>query len=155
MSRKLKQAYFIVPHNLTIPEKNLFDSKESEFEFVFPQPPRVTVKEEYIVYDAVAFVSSIGGTMGLCIGFSFYNSISVIMGLVEMGIRKLQREDRKDKKHKTQTIVVENLIPLDEMVQGPSDINSKILKQMATMKESIKREIKSEIMKELGKEPKN
>ena len=135
--------------------KNLFDFKESEFEFVFPQPPRVTVKEEYIVYDAVAFVSSIGGTMGLCIGFSFYNSISVIMGLVEMGIRKLQRENRKDKKHKTQTIVVENVKPLDEMVQGPSDINSKILKQMVTIKESIKREIKSELMKELGKEPKN
>ena len=92
--------------------------------------------------------------MGLCIGFSFYNPISGIMGLVEMGIRKLQREDRKHKTLKTQMIVVENVKPLDEMVQGPSDINSKILKQMATIKESIKKEIKSELMKELGKEPK-
>ena len=42
-----------------------------KFGIQFVNPPRVAVKEEYIIYDSVAMVSAIGGTMGLCIGFSF------------------------------------------------------------------------------------
>ena len=69
---------------------------------MFAKPPKVIVKEEYLVYDAIAFVSSIGGTLGLCIGFSFYSLISVIMGWVEIGIKKLKRNNKKKKstKHK-------------------------------------------------------
>ena len=37
----------------------------------FQKPVRVTVKEEYLVFDLVSMISAIGGTMGLCIGFSF------------------------------------------------------------------------------------
>ena len=35
--------------------------------------PKVHVKEEYLIYDGVAMISAIGGTLGLCIGFSFYD----------------------------------------------------------------------------------
>ena len=42
-----------------------------EFEIVFAQPTKVNVKEEYLIYDLISFVGVIGGTMGLCIGFSF------------------------------------------------------------------------------------
>ena len=37
----------------------------------FNTPPLVSVKEEYLIYDLMAVVGSIGGTMGLFIGFSF------------------------------------------------------------------------------------
>ena len=42
-----------------------------ELRIVYPQPSKVTVKEEYLIYDLVLMIGAIGGTMGLCIGFSF------------------------------------------------------------------------------------
>ena len=47
----------------------------------------VIVKEEYLIYDSVALVSVFGGTMGLCIGFSF-NGISVfLLGYLEQFVQ--------------------------------------------------------------------
>ena len=43
----------------------------------------VTVKEEYVIYDAVAMISAIGGTMGLCIGFSFSDFSSLLIRCIE------------------------------------------------------------------------
>ena len=40
---------------------------------------RIKVEEEYLVFDAVAMVSAIGGTMGLCIGLSFTGFASTIL----------------------------------------------------------------------------
>ena len=40
---------------------------------------RIKVEEEYLVFDAVAVVSAIGGTMGLCIGLSFTGFASTIL----------------------------------------------------------------------------
>ena len=49
----------------------------------FVAPPLVTVKEEYVIYDAVAMISAIGGTMGLCIGFSFSDFSSLLLKCLE------------------------------------------------------------------------
>ena len=35
------------------------------FKFEFSDPARVTVKEEYLLFDMVSMITSIGGTMGL------------------------------------------------------------------------------------------
>ena len=43
------------------------------YDIVFATPVKVNVKEEYLIYDGVAMISAIGGTLGLCIGFSFYS----------------------------------------------------------------------------------
>ena len=48
-------------------------------------PPLVTVKEEYVIYDAVAMISAIGGTMGLCIGFSFLDLARLCLEYLEDG----------------------------------------------------------------------
>ena len=37
----------------------------------FAKPYHVTVHEEYLIYDLVAMVGAIGGTLGLCTGISF------------------------------------------------------------------------------------
>ena len=50
---------------------NNVPKNQVKFGIQFVNPPRVSVKEEYIIYDSVAMISAIGGTMGLCIGFSF------------------------------------------------------------------------------------
>ena len=50
------------------------------FKILFPSPPKIDVHEEYLIYDVVAMVSSIGGTLGLCIGFSFYDLSKTFLG---------------------------------------------------------------------------
>ena len=56
-------------------ETTSFKSKETiektTFFMKFMDPPRVRVMEEYLIFDLVAMISSVGGTMGLCIGISF------------------------------------------------------------------------------------
>ena len=40
---------------------------------------KMNVYEEYLIYDVKGMVGSIGGTLGLFIGFSFYNVIGYLM----------------------------------------------------------------------------
>ena len=58
-------------------------SNISEFELGFIEPAEVLVKEEYIIFDGVAMISAIGGTLGLCIGFSFLEIASNILRILE------------------------------------------------------------------------
>ena len=51
--------------------EDFVNENKVEFDMVFAQPAKVNVKEEYLIYDLISFVGVIGGTMGLCIGFSF------------------------------------------------------------------------------------
>ena len=50
---------------------------------------KVKVKEEYLIYDGVAMISAIGGTLGLCVGFSFYNLSNYFIGWLEVRIRSI------------------------------------------------------------------
>ena len=60
------------------------------FIFSFKSPPKVAVKEEYLIYDAVAMVGAVGGTLGLCIGFSFSQLSTCLLGLIEMALKWTQ-----------------------------------------------------------------
>ena len=64
----------------------------AEFRISFNQPPMTTVKEEYLIYDFVAMLGAIGGTMGLCIGFSFMECARVLFDYVEWGFHWLQKK---------------------------------------------------------------
>ena len=57
----------------------------AEFSVQYPNPPRVTVKEEYLIFDLVSLISAIGGTMGLCIGFSFVDVTRFLLKQIEDG----------------------------------------------------------------------
>ena len=48
------------------------------FYYTIAAPGRMKVSEEYLIYDFIGVVASIGGTLGLFIGFSFSNVISFI-----------------------------------------------------------------------------
>ena len=50
------------------------------------EPPRVKTFEEYLVYDMIAMISAIGGTMGLCIGFSFTEFARITIGFLEKAV---------------------------------------------------------------------
>ena len=44
--------------------------------FEFAPPYKVNISEQYLIYDFIGLVGSVGGTLGLFIGFSFYDIIS-------------------------------------------------------------------------------
>ena len=56
---------------------------QARFIFRFLSPPRVTVREEYLIYDFVTMIGAIGGTMGLCIGFSFNDVCDCLINYLE------------------------------------------------------------------------
>ena len=59
--------------------------------------PHVDVKEEYLILDFVAMVGSVGGTLGLCIGFSFSNFFGFFTNQFKQMIRRLKRVREEEK----------------------------------------------------------
>ena len=57
---------------------------------------KVSVNEEYLIYDAVAMVGAIGGTIGLCIGFSFSDLTSILLGYAAIGIKWVNGRSRRN-----------------------------------------------------------
>ena len=47
------------------------------------------VYEEYIIIDAMGMIGSVGGTLGLFIGFSFSNVINVLIGYLQLFLNKI------------------------------------------------------------------
>ena len=58
-----------------------FDQIDFVVQFV---PAMVVVKEEYLIFDMIAMISSIGGTLGLCIGFSFREIAGLMLKYLEV-----------------------------------------------------------------------
>ena len=44
---------------------------------------KIEVNQEYVIYDGTGFVGSIGGTLGLFIGFSFRDVLETILELLQ------------------------------------------------------------------------
>ena len=59
------------------------------FKVNFPNPPETVVKEEYLLFDLISMIGAVGGTLGLCIGFSFMEVAGSIMALLEIGVKKM------------------------------------------------------------------
>ena len=51
--------------------------------YQFDSPQSVTVHEEYFIYNSISMIASVGGTLGMCIGFSFTNTVSCLISLAE------------------------------------------------------------------------
>ena len=52
------------------------------FYYVFDFSFSVTVHEEYLVHDFISMIGSVGGTLGMCIGFSFTGFSSSILNQI-------------------------------------------------------------------------
>jgi len=59
------------------------DHHTISFAFQFIWHDHLIVHEEYLIYDLVGMVGSVGGTLGMFIGFSFSNVISYILSIVK------------------------------------------------------------------------
>ena len=63
------------------------DNKSISFELIYRIPSNsTTFYEEYYVYDGINTIGSIGGTLGMCIGFSFAGLISSLMNILQCTI---------------------------------------------------------------------
>ena len=62
-------------------EKPIRRKKNFNLKIKYGAPEVVTVHEEYLITDFTGVVGSIGGTLGLFIGFSFFNIISYLIDL--------------------------------------------------------------------------
>ena len=67
-------------YNIKKYNKNIYTM---ELDYVFSSPEVVTVNEEYLIYDLTSMIGSIGGSLGLCIGFSFSGLISSIFSTIQ------------------------------------------------------------------------
>ena len=51
------------------------------FAYGFFSSDSTTVYNEYLIYDAITMIGSVGGTLGMCIGFSFSGVISNLINI--------------------------------------------------------------------------
>ena len=63
----------------------------------YGKDPHVAVKEEYLILDFVAMIGSVGGTLGLCIGFSFSNFLGFFTNQITQMIRRMKRVREEEK----------------------------------------------------------
>ena len=119
-------------HHLPLSKFNTPIEKDRAEIHVNFDPPRTTVQEEYLIYDMVAMISAIGGTMGLCIGFSFTHFTSTSLNFVEQIVWKLKNYRNLKPPRKIQ----DNL---------ESDIDQDTLKLKWKKQEEINIKMKNEI----------
>ena len=72
--------------------------------------------EEYLIIDSVSMVGSIGGTLGLCIGFSFYDFFQFLWKVVGFALCKMTGSEAK--RHETFKQDDENLEDLVNLVDS-------------------------------------
>ena len=54
------------------------------FAYSIAPPKTVVVHQEYLIYDTIGLIGSVGGTLGMFIGFSFSGTISQIITYLSM-----------------------------------------------------------------------
>ena len=64
---------------ITLQEKSRQSIHTKSIAFYYLPPVSMTVYEEYLIYDFSRMLGSIGGTLGMCIGFSFVGMCSFIL----------------------------------------------------------------------------
>ena len=94
--------------NLEYIEKEAFNWKFADknvtFKFGYEFPSNsTTLYEEYWVYDGINAIGSVGGTLGMCVGFSFTGLISFLLNILQRAIFIINTKlpNRKLSKHKS------------------------------------------------------
>ena len=62
-------------------EEPVEDVKKIRFQYNLDRTMKV--QEEYLIYDVVGLIGSVGGTFGMFIGFSFANIVSMILNQIQ------------------------------------------------------------------------
>ena len=62
-------------------EDKYMHQKILTYQFAYPQV--LTIYQEYLIYDGIGMIGSVGGTLGMFIGFSFSNVISSTLNFLQ------------------------------------------------------------------------
>ena len=94
----------------------------ANFAYEIDPPEEVTVFQEYVVYDAIGIIGSVGGTLGMFIGFSFTGFISsLINGLSKFVKSKIDSVDTSRMKSiqvEPNHPAIKNYIEIKEQVEN-------------------------------------
>ena len=69
-----------------VPEWNL--NHTTIISYSIKAPATMVVNEEYLIYDLQSLVGSVGGTLGMLIGFSFINVITEVLNYSKQLLEK-------------------------------------------------------------------
>ena len=115
---------------------------QAKFKLQFITPPRVIVKEEYLIYDAIGMVSAIGGTMGLCISFSFSGLTALILRCFENALCHECESSEQICNDQKQGIRKVTSCKVSEQVITRADLESIEAKILEKVKKVIKDEVR-------------
>ena len=59
--------------------------------YQFDSPETVTLYEEYLIHNEISLIAYVGGTLGMCIGFSFTNVVTSILNFIKKGCSGLRK----------------------------------------------------------------
>ena len=64
-------------------EKHPYEQHYVELKYRFANPRSVKVHEEYLIYDRIGLIGSVGGTLGIFIGFSFTGVVTCFINFLK------------------------------------------------------------------------
>ena len=84
--------------------KAKLEDKSIFFQFIYRIPSNsATLYEEYLVYDEINAIGSIGGTLGMCIGFSFSGLISSLINILQRTLINIKGKLASQKSMKSES----------------------------------------------------
>ena len=92
------------------------------FGYVFSSKSKI-LYEEYLVVDIITVIGSVGGTLGMCIGFSFTNMISFLMNILQRLIMIIKVQSANKKISKTRLHYLDKKMEMGEIVGFNSQIS--------------------------------
>ena len=99
------------------------------FGYRFPtSSDTVTVYSEYLIYDTVSMIGAVGGTLGMCIGFSFTGLITCLINYIQYGVKI---PTPKQTKRTTLKSTTQNH---KDWFKEQEKINRKIFQELKTLK---------------------
>ena len=85
-SNNFSRPCTIEQYNRDIPSTWGFDKdskRRAEIAYEFLPPKMMVVNKEYLIFDTIGLIASVGGTLGMFIGFSFSGSITALIKFIE------------------------------------------------------------------------
>ena len=105
-------------------------------QYKFSIPLVVQANKEYIIFDAIGMIGSVGGTLGLFIGFSFSNVLTIIIEYLQLSIDQIYSRKIKPTHIKRITHNEE----MEETYDENLDKNTKCAKKFARLELQIQQE---------------
>ena len=67
-------------------EEKIGNNKSIILEYSFAPPFLSSVQQEYLIFDITGMIGSVGGALGMCIGFSFSGVTTIVLDLIKARI---------------------------------------------------------------------